>query len=285
MIDFQASTFLLQWATGGLLFLWVSSKTRLIGLGFGWTTRITYLVIAGIGLVVGVMGDTLWYREISNIGLLMATSFALLVSIARRKAGVKGQRELQRSRADRVSAMLGDRGQIKVSNTVATKEFPPVLDLIAPIIGTFGLVVGAVDAAGSIWLSVARTLVGAAFLGAVSNSMLLGHWYLVQPGLSRDPIFTLVNWTGLLWLPELVLLCIPTGMFSVLNGTIDDNYNGLLGWFWVACVVATICLVIVTRMALKEKEYSAVMAATGLMYLAILTAFGMDLVARILLDA
>ena len=285
MIDFQASTFLLQWATGGLLFLWVSSKTRLIGLGFGWTTRITYLVIAGIGLVVGVMGDTLWLREISNIGLLMATSFALLVSIARRKAGVKGQRELQRSRADRVSAMLGDRGQIKVSNTVATKEFPPVLDLIAPIIGTFGLVAGAVDAAGSIWLSIARTLVGAAFLGAVSNSMLLGHWYLVQPGLSRDPIFTLVNWTGLLWLPELVLLCIPTGMFSVLNGTIDDNYNGLLGWFWVACVVATICLVIVTRMALKEKEYSAVMAATGLMYLAILTVFGMDLVARILLDA
>ena len=285
MIDFQASTFLLQWATGGLLFLWVSSKTRLIGLGFGWTTRITYLVIAGIGLVVGVMGDTLWLREISNIGLLMATSFTLLVSVARRKAGVKGQRELQRSRADRVSAMLGDRGQIKVSNTVATKEFPPVLDLIAPMIGTFGLVAGAVDAAGSIWLSIARTLVGAAFLGAVSNSMLLGHWYLVQPGLSRDPIFTLVNWTGLLWLPELVLLCIPTGMFSVLNGTIDDNYNGLLGWFWVACVVATICLVIVTRMALKEKEYSAVMAATGLMYLAILTAFGMDLVARILLDA
>jgi len=285
MIDFQASTFLLQWATGGLLFLWVSSKTRLIGLGFGWTTRITYLVIAGIGLVVGVMGDTLWLREISNIGLLMATSFALLVSIARRKAGVKGQRELRRFRADRVSAMLGDRDQIKVSNTVTIKEFPPILDLIAPAIGTFGLIVGAVDAAGSIWLSVARTLVGAAFLGAVSNSMLLGHWYLVQPGLSRDPIFTLVNWTGLLWLPELVLLCIPTGMFSVLNGTIDDNYNGLLGWFWVACVLATICLVIVTRMALKEKEYSAVMAATGLMYLAILTAFGMDLVARILLDA
>ena len=285
MIDFQPSAFLLQWATGGLPFLWVSNKTRLIGLGFGWTTRITYLVIAGIGLVVGVMGDTLWLREISNIGFLMATSFALLVSIARRKAGVKGQREIRRFRADRVSAMLGDRDQIKVSNTVTIKEFPPVLDLIAPAIGTFGLIVGAVDAAGSIWLSVARTLVGAAFLGAVSNSMLLGHWYLVQPGLSRDPIFTLVNWTGLLWLPELVLLCIPTGMFSVLNGTIDDNYNGLLGWILVACVLATICLVIVTRMALKEKEYSAVMAATGLMYLAILTAFGMDLVARILLDA
>jgi hypothetical protein len=285
MIDFQAATFLLQWATGGLFFLWVSGKTRLIGLGFGWTTRITYLVIAGIGLIVGVMGETLWLREISNIGLLAATSFALLVSVVKRKAGVKGLRELQKSRTDRVLAMLGDKEQTKVTDTAIIKEFPPILDLIAPAIGTLGLVAGAIDAAGSMWLSVARTLVGAAFLGAVSNSMLLGHWYLVQPGLSRDPIFTLVNWTGLLWLPELIVLCIPTGMFSVLNGTIDDNYNGLLGWFWVACVVATICLVGVTRMALKEKEYSAVMAATGLMYLAILTAFGMDLVARILLDA
>lgn len=285
MIDFQASTFLLQWATGGLLFLWVSGKTRLIGLGFGWTIRITYLVIAGIGLIVGMMGETLWLREISSIGLLTATSFALLVSVAKRKVGVKGQRELQKERTERVSAMLGGREQINVADTISTKEFPPILDLIAPAIGTLGLIAGAVDAAGSIWLSVARTLVGAAFLGAVSNSMLLGHWYLVQPGLSRDPIFTLVNWTGVLWLPELVLLCIPTGMFSVLNGTIDDNYNGLLGWFWVACVAATICLVGVTKMALKEKEYSAVMAATGLMYLAILTAFGMDLVAKILLDA
>ena len=42
----------------------------------------------------------------------------------------------------------------------------------------------------------------------------------------------------------------------------------------------TIVLVFVTRAALKEKQYSAVMAATGLLYLAILTGFGMDLVAR-----
>ncbi len=52
---------------------------------------------------------------------------------------------------------------------------------------------------------------------------------------------------------------------------------------WVACAVTTIGLAIATRAALKEKQYSAVMAATGLLYLAILTAFGMDLVARAVL--
>jgi len=52
---------------------------------------------------------------------------------------------------------------------------------------------------------------------------------------------------------------------------------------WVTCAVTTIGLVFVTRAALKERQYSAVMAATGLLYLAILTAFGTDLVARAIL--
>jgi len=84
--------------------------------------------------------------------------------------------------------------------------------------------------------------------------------------------------------PEVILLLIPTGMISVINGTIDDGYAGMLGWFWVACVVTTIGLVFVTVAALRDKQYSAVMAATGLLYLAILTAFGVDLVARAALN-
>ena len=57
----------------------------------------------------------------------------------------------------------------------------------------------------------------------------------------------------------------------------------MLGWFWAACAITTIVLVFVTRAALRERSYSAVMAATGLLYLAILTAFGTDLVARAVL--
>jgi len=284
MIDFETSTFLLQWAVGGTFFLWVTGKQRLVGLGYGWTTRTIYFGIASLSLITGLSLGTLWVREISTILFLSAIVVSLGISVARRKAGVEGQKALQESRIARVAEMLERKNQEQVDKSISSKEFPPVLDLVAPVIGLIGLIAGSIDAGGSVALSIARTLIGAAFLGAVSNSMLLGHWYLVQPGLSREPIHQLVRWTGILWLPELILLIIPTGMISVLNGTIDDNYNGLLGWFWVACVIATICLVGVTRMALKEKEYSAVMAATGLMYLAILTGFGMDLVARILLD-
>jgi hypothetical protein len=73
-------------------------------------------------------------------------------------------------------------------------------------------------------------------------------------------------------------------MVQVFNGTVDDGYDGLLGWIWVVCAVTTIGLVVATRAALRERSYSAVMAATGLLYLAILTAFGTELLPRAILN-
>ena len=114
--------------------------------------------------------------------------------------------------------------------------------------------------------------------------MLLGHWYLVQPGLSRAPLIQMVEIAGCMWLIETIVMLLPVGMLSVINGNINDGYNGLLGFFWLACVLSTVVLVAVTRIVLNERGYSAIMAATGLIYLAIITAFGQDLVARVLLD-
>ena len=192
------------------------------------------------------------------------------------------QRERTQARSARVEQMTGIERAEQTFDPTAP-EFPPRLDLVAPIIGLVGLVAGGIDAGGPAWLGIARTVVGAAFLGSVTDAMLLGHWYLTQPGLRREPLNELVRWVGWTWLPEVLLLLVPVGMVSVLNGTIDDGYGGMLGWFWLACAVTTIVLVVVTRKALEERYYSAVMAATGLLYLAILTAFGTDLVARAVL--
>jgi hypothetical protein len=158
-----------------------------------------------------------------------------------------------------------------------------VLDLVAPVVAIPGLVAAAIDAGGNTAVSLVRILVGAAFLGAVTDAMLLGHWYLVQPGLPRRHLNELVRALGFLWPFEVVAMLLPVGMFAVFSGSVDDGWHGQLGWFWIACAVTTIVLVAVTRAALRERYYSAVMAATGLLYLAILTAFGTDLVARAVL--
>lgn len=302
MIRLDAALVLLQWATGGLFFLWVTTRHRLVGLGYGWLLRWVYAVIAFGALGASFVTERVVIRDVAAGLVGTAALVAFGFSFVRRKAGVREQRAMAERKRDRVATMTGDgpasatismRDQFGRTSEeterqiVEGPEFAPLLDLLAPLVGFVGLIAGAWSAApnggtdGA--LSIARTVVGALFLGAVSDAMLLGHWYLVQPGLSRQPIGELNDWLLKLWPVEVGLLLVPTGMVSVINGSISDAYGGLLGWFWIACAVLTGGLAVTTRIVLRERFYSAVMAATGMLYLAILTAFGTDIVARAVL--
>ena len=283
MIRLDAATVLLQWAAGGLFFLWVTTRRRQVSLGYGWLLRGTYLVVAVGALIVGVRyGEPVPVRDAASAAVVVATLVALVVSVQRRRDGVAGEHGREHERSERVAAMTGIE-RTRAAVDVAGAEFPPGLDLIAPLVGLVGLVAAGISAGDPAGLSVARVVVGAAFLGAVTDAMLLGRWYLVPPGMPRGPLLELIRALAMIWPLEMLVLLWPVGMFSVLNGTIDDGYAGILGWMWAACAIGTIVLVGVTRAALKERQYSAVMAATGLLYLAILTAFVTDLVARALL--
>ena len=243
MIRLDAATVLLQWATGGLFFLWYTTRKHEMGAGYGWLLRGSFLVIAAGGAAAGFATETVAVREVCAVAVAVVS----LVTLRRTQAK---------------------------------------WDLVAPVIGMVGLVAAALDSAsgsGDTTVSLLRIVVGTFFLGAVSDAMLLGHWYLVQPGLPRSILGELV--TALRWITpfEVAVMLLPTGMVSVVNGSIDDGWGGMLGWFWIACSITTVVLTEVTRAAMREKSYSAVMAATGLLYLAILTAFGTDLVARAVL--
>ncbi|MFZ9829554.1 MAG: hypothetical protein ACO3ED_04760 [Ilumatobacteraceae bacterium] len=232
----DAATFLLQWSTGGLAFLWFTLRSKEISLGYSKLLRATYGVLAALGVVAGFYFDRVLIREVAGV----AVAGIAFATFAKRESRT---------------------------------------DLFAVAVGAVGLI-GSVVASGGGVVDLLRVLVGAAFLGAVTALMLLGHWYLVQPGMTRKLLNELTNAVLFIWPLEVVVMILPTGMISVLNGSIDDGWNGILGYFWLGCAVLTGVLAVFTRAALKERSYSAVMAATGLSYLAILTAFGTDLVAR-----
>lgn len=289
MITLDVATVLLQWATGGMLFCWFTTRRRIASLGYGWLLRGVYFCFAAGALAAGLALGTVPVREAASIGVMLSCVFALIVSIRRKSAGVSGEREEFDRRTERVAAMTGIERTADVSpqadNAEPTgPEFPPILDLVPVFIGTIGLIAASLDAGGNTSVALARTLVGAAFLGALTDAMLLGHWYLTQPGLPRKLINEMVNALAWLWPLELIVMLLPTGMIAVLTGEVDDGWGGLLGWMWVTCAVSTIVLIFVTKAALKERYYSAVMAATGFLYLAILMGFGMDIVARAVLN-
>ena len=150
MIRLEAATVMLQWSVGGLGFLWFTTRRNEVGPGYAMLLRITYGGFAAIAVVLGNRYGLSVVRELSGA----AVAVAALVLIRNK-----------RSR----------------------------LDLIAPLLGVPGIIAAGVSAAsdgsgGDVVVSLLRIVVGTLFLGAVSDTMLLGHWYLVQPGMPRKLI-------------------------------------------------------------------------------------------------
>src|SRR3954454_7220503 len=95
MIRLDAATVLLQWAVGGLAFLWVTTRRREVSLGYGGLLRGSYRLMAVGASYVGLRyGDPVRGREVASAAVVVATGVALAVSVRSRRVGVAGEREL-----------------------------------------------------------------------------------------------------------------------------------------------------------------------------------------------
>jgi hypothetical protein len=132
-------------------------------------------------------------------------------------------------------------------------------------------------------VAVLQLLAGAAFLGAVWDGLLLGHWYLVDRGLARRPIDRL----AVLLLVGVVLeaIAVLAGGFGATEG--DEAFNklltaaGLAPWIAVGMVAATGLIAVMIRLTLRGRRPTAVQAATGFFYLAVITGFTAELAAKV----
>src|SRR3954451_524584 len=105
MIRLDAATVLLQWATGGLFFLWFTTRRREVGLGYGWLLRGTYLLMAAGALACGLAFGVVPLREICSALVILVTAGVLGLSIAMRRAGVSGADAEHDRRTARVAEM------------------------------------------------------------------------------------------------------------------------------------------------------------------------------------
>ena len=110
---------------------------------------------------------------------------------------------------------------------------------------------------------------GAIALGGITSEMLLGHWYLVDPKLPRRSlkILAAIGTAGIALDTALVQLSVadsPVISPAVLLG---------LG-------ATTVVLMVGVWFSLRVRSYTGVMAATGLSYLATLTALGSVVLGR-----
>ncbi len=151
-----------------------------------------------------------------------------------------------------------------------------------PVSGAL-LLVMAGTAEGSYPVAAFQLFAGAAFLGAVTDGLLLGHWYLTDRGLTREPINRLT--LALIVATAFEVAAVALGGFGPTGD--DTRFNplltsaGLASWIALGMVGTTAVIAFLIRAALKGQRSSAVQAATGFFYLAVITALTAEFAAKV----
>ena len=242
----DGATFLLQWAVGGLAFCWVTTRRREVGLGYGWLLRGVYGALA-LGAVRGFAAQE---ATTSRVVALVASALVVVaavattwVSVLRRGAGVSGGRAERSRRRARVAAMLSSADDPGPGDEpgARTAEFPPGLDLVAPAVGALGLLAAA-NLAGGPYPLAARAPARRCRLPRRDQRRDAPRPLVPRAArLAAGALQELTRWSAALWPLEVAVFLLPTGMWQVIDGTIDDGYGGLLGWIWIACAVTIAC--------------------------------------------
>jgi hypothetical protein len=137
-------------------------------------------------------------------------------------------------------------------------------------------------------LAFAELLSGAILLGAVTNGMLLGHWYLNQPGLKPWALARLTNLSlaatlasGVVGAAGAALLmgASTEGAAFGLPG-VGDEFAPAFFYIWLLLVGFT---GVVVWMARRCAQIKSIQSATGLLYVAILTAGVAEFLVRYLM--
>jgi hypothetical protein len=165
------------------------------------------------------------------------------------------------------------------------------LNLPARLLGLLSIPASATMLAGlaslggsSFGVALFQLVAGAAFMGAVTDGLLLGHWYLTDRRLSREHIQRLSLLMVVAVVVEAAAIAssgfggtpAPATGFSVIL-----SVAGLTTWLALGMAAATALIAVLIRASLKGTRSRAVQSATGFFYLAVITAFTAEMAAKI----
>lgn len=109
----------------------------------------------------------------------------------------------------------------------------------------------------------AGQLIAAALaLGSVNAAMLLGHWYLVTPRLSPQPL------RRMMWL-LVGALGLQAGLFGLALVAVSSGpLGGPIGWLtWLRLLIGIVLPIGITVLAILASRAASLQASTGLLYI------------------
>ena len=216
----------------------------------------TLLAVGGTELAGGT---TRGYR-LFMAGLLVACAGVLLLSELNLSAGTVADATAQARRPLVWVVFAGSVAYLLLSVARLPRSGLAIVTGLAGI-----MALAALAAAGgtlSAPLFTAQLILTAVALGSVSAAMLLGHWYLVTPKLSPDPLRRLM-WL-LLGTLLLQALTFALALLTVSSGPL----GGPIGWLtWLRLIVGIALPIGITVLAMLASTAPSLQATTGLLYI------------------
>jgi hypothetical protein len=136
------------------------------------------------------------------------------------------------------------------------------------------------------FITVTSVVTGAVVVGAAMSGMILGHWYLVTPGLSPRPLslMTVILFAALL----LQGVLIPVWMVVAGGPAGGPDMAALLAGvysipFWLRVLVGIVLPLIVAGMTWHCCRIRSLQSATGLLYVAVALVLAGEIMSKLLL--
>ena len=243
---------LAETVAGSLVFLWCTPLWREVKRGYFTLSGIFFSILAfaawrtaAVGALPGDAAGSLSAR------IALASMIVTLVWTALQLA--------KKNPAARVVGFVSVPVSVTVLVTMAATGRQPY------VLALFGLVAGA------------------AFLGSVLDGLLLGHWYLTDRGLSREPI----NRATMIMLVAVAVeaVAVIAGGFGGVGSSQAFNplltAGALAPWIAIGMVGTTALIAVMVKATLRGARASAVQSATGFFYLAVVTAFTAEVAVKV----
>ena len=99
----------------------------------------------------------------------------------------------------------------------------------------------------------------------VLSSMMIGHWFLVDPTISKEGMMKIALLCSIL-----SLLILPLVFFEIIGPNIDSIFKNVILVLYSSAGILSFA----SYRSLAEKSYTGVMASTGLSYLSLIVSLG-----------
>jgi hypothetical protein len=135
---------------------------------------------------------------------------------------------------------------------------------------------------------VATAITSAMVLGLVSGAMMFGHWYLIDLGMDVEYLRSFIRFIAVALVADLVAMALGLAVLAIFGGhgastAIADLFENHLTLFTMRVVFGPVASIVLAWMCWQTLKIPQTMAATGLLYIALMSVVVGEMLGRFIL--